>query len=155
MLEKQDLRRLRTNADGTCSAVDAGMARQMRDEVESFIASSSNKKTYANANKTPAYRINLEDQYSSSRIPTRRLIFLPSEQCNMRCTYCVYRDGQYLNYRKHRDSFLRPETAIQVIDKQMAVKRSKGIIISFFGGEPLLRYETIFRTVDYYKRKYK
>ncbi len=76
------------------------------------------------------------------------LILQVTQQCNMRCEYCVY-SGNYYN-RKHAASRLNFDKAKKAID--FYLKRSDKadkLVISFYGGEPLLEFELIQQCVAY------
>ncbi len=66
-----------------------------------------------------------------------------TNNCNMACRYC-YVDGCNIQNMTF-------ETAKQVIDKAAEEKQSTGII--FFGGEPLLHKDLIYKAVEYGKWK--
>ncbi len=65
-----------------------------------------------------------------------------TKQCNLRCRYC---------FETHENVFMTEETALKAID--MAVRNNdKSVGVSFFGGEPLLCKDLIYRCVEYSKR---
>lgn len=80
---------------------------------------------------------------------TKQLILNVTEDCNMRCKYCVY-SGNYTNNRVHSNIYMSETIAKKSVIKyleQFKIKRKYNIssqpIISFFGGEPLLNFELI------------
>lgn len=75
-----------------------------------------------------------------------------TQQCNFRCKYCIY----HQNSTKHRGFTPKEmswETAKSAIEytKKRSEGIKEGITISFYGGEPLLRYDFIKRIVKYAK----
>lgn len=85
-----------------------------------------------------------------TQVRSRTLVLNPTEQCNIRCTYCYY-GGAYEGTRNHQtlapdhddlaaaiNSFLVDDR--RVIDSQQA--------IYFFGGEPLLGFDKMQETMD-------
>ncbi len=64
-----------------------------------------------------------------------------TNNCNMACTYC------YVN--KHQVISMDRETAVKAVNMAAEEKNSVGII--FFGGEPLMRKNLIYETVEYCK----
>lgn len=78
----------------------------------------------------------------------RKLALVLTSSCNMRCKYCYANYGMY-DYE---------EAADMTTDKLYCilsyfVKNFKGIsAIQFFGGEPTLKEELIFETVDYFEK---
>jgi uncharacterized protein len=65
-----------------------------------------------------------------------------TNQCNMGCEYC------YVNGTKPQ--IMSKETAFKAVD--MAVRGSSSVGIVFFGGEPLLHKDLIYKTMDYGKQ---
>lgn len=66
------------------------------------------------------------------------LQFNISEDCNLRCRYCVAKGGNY----GRESSLMSPETAIKGLDLFYSYYREIGNI-QLFGGEPLLNIDTI------------
>jgi len=84
------------------------------------------------------------------------LVFCTTENCNLRCKYCVYSGNYPTSTRVHNSKKLEWNIAKQAID--FFIEKSKKIeasekFISFYGGEPLLNFEIIRLTVDYIKRR--
>ena len=84
-----------------------------------------------------------------------QLIFVLTEQCNMRCEYCVYSD-KYPKEISYSNAEMDFNTAKKAADEyikihQMKVERGyrKPLFVCFYGGEPLLKYELIKKIVDY------
>ena len=76
------------------------------------------------------------------------LILQVTQQCNLRCKYCAY-SGNYYN-RSHTSNRMDFETAKKAID--FYLKRSEKadqLVLSFYGGEPLLEFELIKKCVSY------
>ncbi|GFI22558.1 anaerobic sulfatase-maturating enzyme [Lachnospiraceae bacterium] len=91
---------------------------------------------------------------------TKQLILNVTEDCNMRCKYCVY-SGNYTNNRVHSNIYMSETIAKKSVIKyleQFKIKRKYNIssqpIISFFGGEPLLNFELIKNIVKFVKDNY-
>lgn len=93
----------------------------------------------------------LAPYYLNERL--ENLILQVTQQCNLRCSYCVY-SGKYIN-RTHNNSVMSYELACRAVDFYM--KRNLMVekpAIGFYGGEPLLQFELIRRIVDYVKQNY-
>lgn len=76
-----------------------------------------------------------------------QLVLSITEQCNMRCEYCGYHD-RYDKENSYEEMLLN--TAKKAI--KMYLNQSIGlseVIISFYGGEPLLRFSFIKKCVQY------
>jgi uncharacterized protein len=80
------------------------------------------------------------------------LVFCTTENCNLRCKYCIY-SGSYSNStRVHNNKQLEWNIAQKAIDQYVKISEkteATNRFISFYGGEPLLNFEIIKQTVDY------
>ncbi|WP_343210152.1 Cys-rich peptide radical SAM maturase CcpM [Anaerolentibacter hominis] len=86
------------------------------------------------------------DYLSNNRM--EQLILQVTQQCNLRCAYCVY-SGLYDN-RTHSNKEMTFETAKKAIDFFLARTREMNHVnISFYGGEPLLEFDLIKKCVAY------
>jgi len=66
--------------------------------------------------------------------------------CNLRCKYCFASAGSFGGGR----TFMTPETGKKAID--MLIRESgnrKNLEIDFFGGEPLMNFDTVKEIIDY------
>lgn len=73
-----------------------------------------------------------------------------AQACNMRCGYCFACDGGYGG----EAALMNLDTACKAIDLLIKMSGSrKNIEVDFFGGEPLLNFETVKKTVAYGKAK--
>lgn len=68
-------------------------------------------------------------------------------RCNLRCGYCIYNEG-FTENRNFSDQDMSEETARKAI-KYLADNSSKDASVTFYGGEPLLRFELIKSCVAY------
>lgn len=78
-----------------------------------------------------------------------------TEGCNLRCTYCVHQDENKEN-RNHGSRQMTRETALAAID--FLAKNSgkaRDIVLSFYGGEPLLNFPLIEESVRYAREIFK
>lgn len=76
-----------------------------------------------------------------------------TQDCNLRCEYCVY-SGGYSN-RTHNKKEMNFDTAKKAVDFLIANSTESDIVcIGFYGGEPLLNFELIKKTVEYVTQKY-
>ena len=86
--------------------------------------------------------------FDDSNFDVHAMQFIITEDCNFRCTYCVY-SGKYKGQRTHskkRLTFEQISKAIQTVSKYF---KNNTIIIGFYGGEPLIEFNTIRKTVNY------
>lgn len=78
--------------------------------------------------------------------PLRAMCLNISHDCNLRCSYCFADNGSFGGER----TFMNSETAETAVD--FLVKNSGDLPvldIYFFGGEPLLNFEVLTKTVEY------
>lgn len=81
------------------------------------------------------------------------LILQVTQNCNLRCKYCVY-SGSYSN-RVHTNKRMNFEIAKKAVDYYYAHSKNTEIAsISFYGGEPLLEFEMIKKVVAYCEKKF-
>lgn len=73
------------------------------------------------------------------------LILLIIQDCNLRCSYCYGDGGEYNN--KGIMSFDTAKQSINYLINQSG--NEKDLFVTFFGGEPLLRFDFIKELVDY------
>lgn len=84
--------------------------------------------------------------YCNNKI--QQLTLQVTQRCNLRCGYCVY-GGDYMN-REHSNKDMDFELAKKAINYLVEHSdHSRDIILAFYGGEPLLRYEFIEQCVIY------
>jgi uncharacterized protein len=89
--------------------------------------------------------------YLNKRI--QKLTLQLTQNCNLRCDYCAY-SGKY-DQRTHSSNKMSFQVIKDTVD--FAMQKSKGIRtlnIGFYGGEPLLEFENIKKTVAYINEKY-
>lgn len=79
--------------------------------------------------KTPASALKSED--------TLMLILKITKDCNFRCTYC------YEDFSSTKMSDDIQNNVINLIKKQLKIGKIKHVIVSWFGGEPLLNLQCI------------
>ncbi len=76
-----------------------------------------------------------------------------TQNCNLRCSYCVYSENDYTSQRSHSEKTMSLETAKKAVDFFFAHSiDTKKPNISFYGGEPFLSLELIKQSVDYAKK---
>lgn len=76
-----------------------------------------------------------------------QLILEVTGKCNLRCKYCIYNDT-YIHNREFNKEDMTLETAKKAIDYFFAHGKDK-ISITFYGGEPLIRYELLKQIIEY------
>lgn len=66
-----------------------------------------------------------------------------TQSCNLRCKYC---------YEKDKEGNISFENIQQLIDNEIKEKK-ESTILTFYGGEPLLKKNLIYNTIEYIKQK--
>ena len=78
----------------------------------------------------------------------KTLILEITEECNLRCTYCVF-DEKHMFERNHSSKVMSIELAFDAVkDFYDRTNQEEGYIV-FYGGEPLLAFESIRKIVIY------
>lgn len=82
-----------------------------------------------------------------------QLILNVTEDCNLRCSYCVF-GSSYQQFRQHSRKTMSWDVARAAIDDfLMHSGQYESRVISFYGGEPLLSLPLIRQSVAYAKEK--
>ncbi len=88
----------------------------------------------------------LEKKYNRLRNPDiYTFMVLPTYQCNLRCWYCI---------QEHADSWLSDESLEKIkirVKKQVSRDEIRHIRFMWFGGEPLLAYDTVLTFTQWIK----
>lgn len=80
------------------------------------------------------------------------LLLEVTQACNLRCRYCIYNEG-FAQKRNHASVDMSHDVALKAIDHlRNCSKRREEVSISFYGGEPLLRFDTIRAAVAYTRK---
>jgi len=83
-----------------------------------------------------------------------QLVLELTEKCNFRCKYCIYNDSNY-NYRGFGQKDMDFITAKAAIDYVLNINENTGsLAFTFYGGEPLIKYELIRECCEYFKSVY-
>ncbi len=85
-------------------------------------------------------------RYIPVNAPVKALCLHVAHDCNLRCKYCFASTGDFGQGRK----IMPPEIAKKAIDFVIARSGMRhNIEVDFFGGEPLMAWDTVTQTVDY------
>lgn len=77
------------------------------------------------------------------------LVLSLTERCNLRCTYCYYKVSHEARSLVMSDDVM--EAAIRLAFNRTLELGQRFLNITFFGGEPLLRMDSIYRGVEFAK----
>lgn len=87
-------------------------------------------------------------QYKEKNSVIKALCLHIAHDCNLRCRYCFAHGGEYMGKRE----LMSPEVGKKAIDfviKESGARRN--IEIDYFGGEPLMNFETVKEITEYAK----
>ena len=122
--------------DVNCISVDSALYRQFVDNGFLIHDNVNEKQLYIEARTK---EIHSTEQYE--------LIINPTMDCNLNCWYC---------YESHIENSYLSEDLISAIEKHIEAKyletKFKELILSFFGGEPLLRADIVTRLISIARR---
>ena len=82
----------------------------------------------------------------------KQVILEVTEKCNLRCAYCIYGSSNDV-FRDFGQKDMDFDTAQKAIDYGVAHSPEK-LTVSFYGGEPLLRYDFIQECIAYCQNTY-
>lgn len=94
------------------------------------------------------------EDIEQSVVNTPQIIFEVTDMCNLKCRYCGY-GNFYDNYdpRCHKKmdfrTFLVVMKSMEKIWGESQSIKNKNLRISFYGGEPLLNFDFIYKTVNH------
>ncbi|URZ17160.1 Cys-rich peptide radical SAM maturase CcpM [Clostridium felsineum] len=78
-----------------------------------------------------------------------------TQDCNLRCSYCAYSKFDNSTQRNRSNKEMSMETATKAIDFLLRHSNdSEKIVISFYGGEPLLKFDFIKEIISYAKENF-
>ncbi len=92
-----------------------------------------------------------ENNFSGEKSLTIKSVCLHiSHDCNLRCKYCFADEGAYHGKRENMPF----NVALKAIDFLIEnSKNLKNLEVDFFGGEPLINFDVLKKTVEYAKEK--
>lgn len=93
------------------------------------------------------FDINPNDTLDSAKHSLRQITLEMTQQCNMACKYCIY-SSDHVDFRNFGKNHMTWETAKKAIDYALACS-GEALAVTFYGGEPLLEFNTIKRSVEY------
>ena len=78
--------------------------------------------------------------------PVKAMCLHVAHDCNLRCKYCFADDGAYQGSR----ALMSEEVALGAVDFLIANSANRrNLEIDFFGGEPLMNFDVVKKTVEY------
>jgi uncharacterized protein len=92
--------------------------------------------------------ISLENNIKEENLKMEQLIIELTGKCNLRCKYCIYNDYNDGN-RNFNTKEIEFETARKAIDYIYQHRHNKKLSITFYGGEPLIKFNIMKECIDY------
>lgn len=84
------------------------------------------------------------------RLDVKAMCLHVCHDCNLRCGYCFAKEGTYSGARE----MMSFETAKKAMDFLIDNSADRKILeVDFFGGEPLMNFDVLKRTVEYAKKR--
>lgn len=85
----------------------------------------------------------------------RNITFVVTEACDLACKYCyeTHKCAKYMSFDTAKKIVDLVFDLSEKDDSDFINKDTKGVILDFIGGEPLLNIEVIEKTCDYFWRK--
>ena len=113
------------------------------------------KELYALQEKGQLYTENVYkiDDFQLQESVIKSLCLHISHDCNLRCDYCFASTGDFGTGRRLNMPFSVAQKAIDFVIEKSGKRRN--IEIDFFGGEPLLGFDVVKKTVEYARSKEK
>ena len=95
--------------------------------------------------------LNQQKDEKLENIQMRHISLEITERCNLQCKYCIYHEGQggFRNFGRKDISFDTIKKAIDLL----SLSKEDEVYISFYGGEPLLRFDLIKQCILYCNEK--
>lgn len=119
------------------------------DHYNDVVKIFSENTVYDNSLKT----YSLQDiMHSISEVP--QIVIEVTEECNLHCSYCYYGEMYYNNGK--RSANMNTENCISVLRELLSIRSVfyNSIVISFYGGEPLLNINLIRTVVLFCKNEF-
>ncbi|GFZ33317.1 Cys-rich peptide radical SAM maturase CcpM [Clostridium zeae] len=104
------------------------------------------------SSKRPKKIVHPEDRFLEYSLghKVKKITLQVTQKCNFRCAYCVYSETANGKQRTHSLKSMSFETAKKGIDFLLDHSRDlEEVNIGFYGGEPLLEFELIKKSVEY------
>jgi uncharacterized protein len=91
-----------------------------------------------------------------AQFPLSTMVLNVTNQCNLSCTYCYeYGEDKIVDTQNGRKpKFMSEETARQSVEFMLKESRANPVAhLTFFGGETLLNFPVLRKTIDYARRR--
>lgn len=107
-----------------------------------------------NENSSWDFVIPTREEFEDSVKGKREQIVLElTEACNLRCGYCIYND-HHPDHRGFSNKTMNFDIAKKSIDYLMKEYDGDEFALTYYGGEPLVEFELMKKTIEYFKDNY-
>lgn len=89
-----------------------------------------------------------DGMHQTVKLDAKTLIIELTEQCNIRCSYCVFDESDETE-RNHSDVDISEDLALNSIDNFFKRTNGEEGYLVFYGGEPLLKFPLIRKIVEH------
>lgn len=101
---------------------------------------------------SPGHYEELDDELDNR---VRQIVLELTEKCNLRCSYCIYSED-YTERRSFGENDMTEDIAKRAIDYiNLHGDKEKGIAVTFYGGEALIKFDLLKKCVEYAKNTIK
>lgn len=137
------------NKDATEKAVLSAFQAEKDEDVKLFLRNTEELRLMRAPDLTEYKYSDYEEIFDKIDNELTQLILEVTQQCNFRCKYCIY-NSFYAGNHDFSSSEMSWETAKASIDYLLShSSRKERIYVTFYGGEPLLRFDLIKKCVNY------
>lgn len=116
------------------------------EEIEKVKTIIENSKILSNEDELQFYD-GYKELIKHSTEMINQVVFELTENCNFRCKYCIYNEQSDF-FRNFSAKNMDVETIKKALDYILPLAKGK-LVIGFYGGEPLVRFDLIEETVNY------
>ncbi len=99
-------------------------------------------------------REGMQGHVAPADLPIKTLILHVSESCNLQCRYCYHTEKGNVNVEEGTQRRMSRDAGLRAVD--FLFERSGGLedlVLVFFGGEPLLNFETMQSVAGYARER--
>lgn len=122
----------------------------MLDEINKYIISED---LFHAPKPTRLYTTNHYEKLEENLNKIEQIILELTGKCNLRCRYCIYNDEF-----KYNRSFNKKDMTIEIAKKAVDYLYEHGrkkVAVTFYGGEPLIKFELMKEIIEYSSIKLK
>jgi len=104
--------------------------------------------------RIPFYIPTIEELEASIKGQCTQIIIELTEECNLRCGYCIY-NKHHPKYRDFGNRSMPFEIAKKTLDIVLKDYKRDKFFLTFYGGEPLANFDLMKKCIEYVRNNYK